>query len=274
MGVIENGTAFYPALGKNGRFGNCLFEAAATIGYAAMHGKMYTFPDWYGAKYFKNFPIGELPDQFEIIRENGFEYQEMPSYPRQNVAIEGYRQSEKYWMGHESLIKDCFSFSDDILEWCNERMTDMHESCDKIVSLHFRFGDYVGNNFYTQLWETDYYINAIHYIFANIKPGTEVKFLVFSDDLDRANVEIGKLLSEFEKFPYNFHFTQIMDSPSDAHDLCLMSLCDAGIMANSSFSWWGNYLGKDKKIISPKSWFGPSANIDSRDIYTNKMILI
>ena len=51
-------------------------------------------------------------------------------------------------------------------------------------------------------------------------------------------------------------------------DLCLMSLCDGGIAANSSLSWWGGYLQKDRtrKLISPKMWFGKAYDHDTSDI--------
>ena len=42
-------------------------------------------------------------------------------------------------------------------------------------------------------------------------------------------------------------------------DLCLMSLCSGGIIANSSFSWWGAWLQGDRgKIIAPdpEKWYG------------------
>jgi hypothetical protein len=40
------------------------------------------------------------------------------------------------------------------------------------------------------------------------------------------------------------------------HDLHLMSLCSHHIIANSSFSWWGAWLGRDDGItIAPEPWF-------------------
>ena len=47
-------------------------------------------------------------------------------------------------------------------------------------------------------------------------------------------------------------------------DLAIMSLCEAGICSNSSFSWWGAYLIKDrKKVIMPRYWYGWKQKIES-----------
>ena len=52
-------------------------------------------------------------------------------------------------------------------------------------------------------------------------------------------------------------------------DLCLMTLCGGGIIANSSLSWWGAWLSKSRKIIAPSGWFEGSNNshLDTTDIY-------
>ena len=54
-------------------------------------------------------------------------------------------------------------------------------------------------------------------------------------------------------------------------DLCLMTMCNDFIIANSSFSWWGAWLStnKDKRVIAPSKWFGPPLNVqnDTKDLY-------
>ena len=59
-------------------------------------------------------------------------------------------------------------------------------------------------------------------------------------------------------------------------DMCLMTLCNYHIIANSSFSWWGAWLSNSKKTIAPSRWFGsaPSAPKNWSDIYCKDWIII
>ena len=44
----------------------------------------------------------------------------------------------------------------------------------------------------------------------------------------------------------------------DYISLILMARCDHSVIANSSFSWWGAWLGEtlDTVVIAPRHWFG------------------
>ena len=40
-------------------------------------------------------------------------------------------------------------------------------------------------------------------------------------------------------------------------DFAIMTMCHAGVVSNSSFSWWGAYLMTEPKVVvSPKYWYG------------------
>lgn len=146
-----------------------------------------------------------------------------------------YVQSEKYWAQHKDVIKQKFSVG-------------IGPKIDK-VSLHIRRGDYVGNTFYVNLWETDYYKKAIEKF-------PEDNFLVFCRDnqsweTDKADRQwcrdnLTPLLGDRWKLPSWYN--------TEDEDINLMANCKAHIMANSSFSWWAAYLGGGP-TIAPKQWF-------------------
>ena len=84
----------------------------------------------------------------------------------------------------------------------------------------------------------------------------DVKFICFSDDLSwmRDNLPLGKDAMFVD-------WNTGTDSPLDMY---MMSQCDNAIIANSSFSYWGAYLGKTKDtVIYPNRWWNmPEGNPD------------
>ena len=65
---------------------------------------------------------------------------------------------------------------------------------------------------------------------------------------------------DFIFFDFDGVFTDnsvIVSGNSGPVDMCLMSKCNAHIIANSSFSWWAAALGSKNSVIAPKVWFGP-----------------
>ena len=61
----------------------------------------------------------------------------------------------------------------------------------------------------------------------------------------------------------------ISDSGDNITDMCLMSMCQYQIMANSTYSWWGAWLSNSENVIAPKLWFGPDGQ-DPKDIYVER----
>lgn len=112
-----------------------------------------------------------------------------------------------------------------------------------LVSVHVRRGDYVDNPYYVDLTKTDYYERAV-----GLFPSK--KFLIFSDDISFCKMYFGQ-----EKFNTSkFYFSESNDELTDLNS---MTGCTDHIIANSSFSWWGAFLGinPDKVVICPKQWY-------------------
>ena len=107
------------------------------------------------------------------------------------------------------------------------------------VAIHVRRGDYVNNPFYVDLWKDGYYERAIAEF-------PDEDFLVFSDDIEWCKQQP---LFKGRRFSFS-------EGNDEVTDLNLMAGCKGIIMANSSFSWWGAYLGDSKKkVIAPKEWY-------------------
>jgi len=60
-----------------------------------------------------------------------------------------------------------------------------------------------------------------------------------------------------------------VEDTSQAIDMCIISLCDHCIIANSTFSWWGAWLNtKGGSVVAPSTWFGPKySHYDISDLY-------
>jgi len=119
------------------------------------------------------------------------------------------------------------------------------------VSIHVRRGDYLQlEHHYPNLSKTDYYEKAIAMFPYN-------KFLVFSDD-----IEWCKSYPAFQGERFSFS-----EGRDEVQDLNQMASCQHNILANSTFSWWGAYLNKnkDKMVVCPRPelWLNNISLLDS-----------
>jgi hypothetical protein len=159
------------------------------------------------------------------------------------VYLDGYFQSEKYFNDITDKIRQDFTvaepFQGKTLAIANSIKND-----PAAVSLHVRRGDYITHPDFGGIVTTEYYERAIDRVREKIPAA---KFYVFSDDITWCKSELG-LGSD----------TTFVSHPElkDFEELILMSLCKHHIIANSSFSWWGAWLGQNPKktVIAPKTW--------------------
>lgn len=189
-----------------------------------------------------------------LIIEPHFNYwSEFWSSPSDSYLI-GYWQSEKYFHEYESIIRKEFTFKIPL----GDRNNVLAEFIKKnnAVSVHIRRGDYVSNPKTAKthgLCTLEYYHSAIEYIANKVN---QPHFFIFSDDPQwvENNFKIG--------FPCTY-INHNLDENSFI-DMQLMSMCSHHIVANSSFSWWGAWLGFNPKkiVIAPRQWFAKKMNID------------
>lgn len=163
-----------------------------------------------------------------------------------NLYLDGYWQSEKYFKSQEALIRESLKFNGNLGE-DNEALL-KHAGERTLVSLHVRRGDYTSatNQSIHGVCSLDYYGKAISYITEKIQ---NPFFIIFSDDIDwvRNNLSI----------PFHHEYAVFNKGANSYKDMWMMSLCDHNIIANSSFSWWGAWLNNNlnKIVVSPKTWF-------------------
>lgn len=178
--------------------------------------------------------------------------------PRE-VCLEGYWQSEKYFLEISNIIRKEFKIKDPP-DPKNEKLAERITRTES-VSIHVRRGDYL------QLQEIfgnptlDYYAKCVSMIGEKIQ---SPNFFIFSDDPQWTSSNL--------RVDHPTTFVSQNDS-KNYEDLRLMSLCKHNIVANSSFSWWGAWLNSNdrKLVLAPTPWF---AQRDSRDVIPNGWIKV
>lgn len=247
----------YNDLGKKGNLGNQLFQIGSLLGIADKNNCDYGFPTWKYEQYFKN-KFRKLVVNDYSITEKAYHYNEIIIDRPTNIR--GWLQSEKYWAHCKDKIKNQFTFNEGFLNSVlNKVKTDKNK---KTIAISIRRGDFVGNSNYYQLPITYYVLSLVEH-FPNYE---DYNIIFFSDDVPYCKVNF-ECLS-------NAYFT---DGLTDIEQLALMTTCDHFIISNSTFSWWGAYLGENEysKVIRPfKNIDGKLArNSDEKDYWQPNWIV-
>ncbi len=260
-------------LGKLGQLGNQMFQYAAAKGISSKLGVDFIIPnheeifdDGIGNRYpillFDAFNLTSLPnrgtfDTENYLQESFFHFDEkfFSLDKKEDCSLWGFFQSEKYFKHVEDGVREDFRFVDRIETECKSFM----EGFGNRLALHIRRGDFLINSNNHLPLEMDYYEEALKLF----EPDRQV--IIFSDDTDWCKEQE---LFEDERFA-------ISECGDQFYDMCLMSMCDDFIIANSTFSWWGAWLGNRGKVIAPKKWFGENLKDNNlKDLYCDGWILL
>lgn len=253
----------FSQIGNYGRLGNQLFQLAAVVGIGRKLGYDIKFPKDFDVPRVFKLDSSILADRQYVmglpqVGERFFHFDEGLFTVPDNVDIAGYLQTEKYFEHVEDEIRNLFTFHDHVQLGADK----LYPKLDaETVSIHVRRGDYVDKQSHHPLCTPEYYQAAI-----NEFTDKNYYYIIFSDDINYCKEFFG----EQENILY-------LNNTDPFIDLCLMSMCDHNIIANSSFSWWAAWLNKNKnkKVVAPKQWFGPAyAYHVTKDLYCQNWIIV
>lgn len=170
--------------------------------------------------------------------------------------LKGYFLSPKYFLHHANTVRQWFCLRDEYRAKGIERLRVLKKgySARYFVSVHVRLGDF-------RRWglaiDIGYQLRAMGRM-SDLLGSKDICFLLFSDGPD-------PILKALQRREYNF----VQVGGSVFEDLCLMTLCDANIVSNSTLSWWGGWLYNfgTRPVIHPSIYLLSRKEIAPADIY-------
>ena len=263
-------TVSFNGLGNEGRLGNQMFQYAFMRGMSKKHGYDFMIPDA-NANRFDNYGLFEC---FELegcktgegsyptleCRDTAFN-QKFLDECTDNTNYSGVFQTEKYFADATEELRKDFTFHKEILDPCQEFIDNVGD----VIFLHVRRGNsnlvgkrgekwsYQMLQDYHPLMKKEYYLEALSHF------DESKKVIVLSDTIDWCKKQ--DWLQD-DRFLFSDSSYEVFDDGASVPyiDICLMSLCSGGIIANSSMSWWGAWLQNDRgKVVAPYPWYGAKA---------------
>ena len=168
-----------------------------------------------------------------------------------DIYLEGYWQTEKYFRTAARQVREMFD-TDKLVTYITTRTSGgqaLQEWLSKVaatesVSVHMRRGDYllpVNRQLFGDICTEEYYEGASGEM---KRKCPKAHFYLFSDDIPYVR----------EKYKGEAYTVVDVNKGKDSfYDIWLMSRCKHNVCANSTFSFWGARLNrnKDKTIIRP-----------------------
>ena len=264
-----------------GGLGNQLFQIFAVIAYSFRYKVKFILSDKLRCKrstYWDSLFKELVPftcdfssinwSDYSNYNEPVFNHNEIPY--TENVNVFGYFQSyiyfEEFYFDIINIIK-----LPDIIEHTRTKYLPYFEK--DTISIHFRIGDYKPLPSHHPILQYNYYERSLEHILNSTnKDIYDVLYFYETSDIYDVNLIINKLQNKFT----NLNFINIYSNNSEINDweqMLLMTQCNHNVIANSTFSWWGAYIGykmnESKIVCYPSTWFGPALT----DHYTHDLFL-
>jgi hypothetical protein len=215
------------------------------------------------SRIWRRLPIARRQNGLPVFKEASFRYDTAIEQVRGSAFLDGYFQSEKYFSNYREQIAADFKLRSAPLPPATAVLSLISQT--DAICLHIRRGDYVTNkaaNAHHGTCSLEYYKAALECVASDL---VRPHCFVFSDDPAWAR----------ENFVPAIPVTIVdIHSSNEAHeDLRLMAACQRFVIANSSLSWWGAWLGshRNKKVVAPAQWF-QKRDIDTSDLVPSSWI--
>jgi len=200
----------------------------------------------------------------KITREN-YNYNFQEKYLNVSKGINFYLggwHTEKYFKSVSEKIKMAFIFQIPSDKLNQQIIEDINTT--NSISVHIRRGDFLNKdniNLFGQVCSRAYYEMAIKRIEKKIDNS---HFFVFSNDMDWVKQNL---------VMKNVSYVNCNTGQNSWKDMYLMTICKHNIIANSTFSWWGAWLNKNKNkiVICPHRFLN---NDTYTDIYPDSWVKI
>lgn len=208
----------------------CAFDFTGAVKYQGCSALKYTDSIFRG---FTSLPTGWKPKI--TFKERGMEYRDVMVVD--GMALDGYFQDERYFFKYADEIRRYFR-DESITEFLRGYYAGALKNS---LSVHVRRGDYLRFADVFHVLDAEYYMRAIKTVCGSRK----IEYIfVMSDDIKwcRENLKDDRIV--------------YVSGHPDHHEMLLMSMCSHNVISNSTFSWWGAWLGeaKDKTIVAPDRW--------------------
>lgn len=179
-----------------------------------------------------------------LFREEGFGFDSKFNLVSSSARIDGYFQSWKYFSNADKEIRKMFQLAES-----NKLLDGIVAKVGKnFTAVHIRRGDYLlpGSREFHGIASENYFKLAINFLRGDKRSNEPIVF--FSDSPETLSPDLRKFADLIVEPDLKRH---------PAFDLLAMSCARNFIISNSSFGWWGAFLGETagRIVIAPRPWF-------------------
>jgi hypothetical protein len=166
------------------------------------------------------------------------------------IALVGRWQSERYFESIKAKVRSIYCLDHIEVTQISKEVETLMNTCIS-VSIHIRRGDYVSHPVFSKklgALNLSYYKTAIELIVSEVGH-SNIKLFFISEDMDWCR-------SNFNSYPNAVFIEQEKSRKGFLSDMRLISKSDHVIISNSTFSWWGAYIGQKEEgiVVAPKKW--------------------